>query len=117
METINGSGVDYPTLELGGKVYTVKFTRGGLMYRVSKNGGSLAELIGNTSFAAIFDILTAALHGQYTGTAEQLADIAIEEDKLSEIREVLDKAIKKAFPPTQTVAAGTVGETAPQQVN
>ena len=34
---INGTGVDYPTIELGGKTYTVKFSRG-MLYRMHKQG-------------------------------------------------------------------------------
>ena len=119
MSEQNGTGIIYPTLELGGKTYTVKFTRGGLLYRLSKSGASFSDLISGSdkNFAACFDILYAALYGQYLGTVEDLVELAFAESKVEEVKTVVREAVKKAFPPTQTEAAGTVGQTAAPQVN
>lgn len=110
MEQItNATGIEYPTLELGGKLYTVKFTRGGLMYRLNKAGTSLAALGSERSFSAYIDILHAALFGQYDGTPEDLAEIVMAEEKLPQLADAVNNAIKKAFPPSQAPAAGTAG--------
>lgn len=109
MEQI-GTGIEYPTLELGGRTYVVKFTRGGLMYRLNRSGASFQDLGGTRSFATYIDILHAAFFGQYDGTAEDLADLVIVEGKFATVCEAINDAIKKVFPPTQQVADGTAGQ-------
>ena len=101
MSQTNGSGLQFPTLELGGVTYIVKFTRGGLLYRLNKAGASMADLGGQKSFAASIDLLHAALYGQFLGTPEELADLVLSEEKILQIGEVLGEALKKVFPPTQ----------------
>jgi hypothetical protein len=100
----NGTGIDYPTIELDGKMYTVKFTRGALLYRLSKSGSSLADLRTNKNFATLIDILHAGLYGQYDGTSLELAELISSGDdfvaKYKQMDEVISEAIKKAFPPT-----------------
>ena len=104
MSETNGSGLSFPTLELGGKLYVVKFTRGGLLYRLNKNGAEL-NLGGPKSIAATIDLLYAALWNQFVGTEEQLADLVFTEDKMVLVGEILGDALKKVFPPTPTPAA------------
>ncbi len=108
----NGTGIDYPTIELGGKTYTVKFTRGGLLYRLSKSGSSLADLRTNKNFATLIDILHAALHGQYDGTSLELAELISSSDdwieKYKQMDEAINEAIKKAFPPTASATVAGV---------
>ena len=42
---MENTGVDYPTIELGGKMYTVKFTRG-LLYQLDKQGIKVQSAVG-----------------------------------------------------------------------
>jgi hypothetical protein len=105
MSELNGSGIIYPTIELGGVRYVIKFTRGGLLYRLSKGGVSFADLASNKSFSAVMDILHAALFGQYDRSAEDLADLVMSEGKFAEVSEVIQDAIKKVFPPTEAAPA------------
>lgn len=101
----NGTGITYPTIELGGKVYTVKFTRGGLLYRLSKQGTNLADLRGSRNFATLVDVLFAGLYGQYEGTSEDLAELILSENKSSAMDEVIAEALKKVTPSTNAAAA------------
>lgn len=110
-QLVNGSGIEYPTLELGGKTYVIKFTRGGLLYRMSKNGADPRDLAGPKSIAAVIDILHATLFGQFDGSPEQLADIVFSEGKFQASSDAVLDAVKKVFPPTQTVAGGTADQT------
>ena len=113
MDNINGTGVEYPTIELGGKVYTVRFTRGGILYRLNKNGINLAELGGARSFSTLIDVFHAALHGQYAGTPEDLAELVVSEEKAQAVDTAVAEALKKVFPPTQTAAVAAVEPAAP----
>lgn len=112
MSEINGTGIEYPKIELGGKVYTVKFTRGGILYRLNKNGTSLSDLGGAKSFATLIDVFHAALHGQFKGTAEELAELVVSEEKIATVDSVVAEALKKAFPPTQAAAVAADPEAA-----
>ena len=106
MSETNGTGIEYPTIELGGKLYIVKFTRGGIMYRLSKAGVDITTLGTARGFSSIIDMLHAALFGQYLGDAESLAELVINENKTSVVSNAINEALGKAFPPTQTTAAG-----------
>ncbi len=108
----NGTGIEYPTIELGGKTYTVKFTRGALLYRLSRKGSSLADLGTSKNFGALIDILHAGLYGQYDGTPLELAELISNEDdwieKYKQVDVVVGEALKKVFPPKASAAvAGT----------
>ncbi len=117
MSETNGSGIIYPTIELGGVTYVVKFTRGGLLYRLSKSATNLSDLAsGPRSLAAVVDVFHAALFGQYNGTPEELAELVLAEDKLAQVSGIVADSLKKVFPPTQTPAAGTADLTAAAQV-
>ncbi len=107
MELTNGTGVIYPTLELGGKIYTVKFTRGGILYRLSKSGTNLADLRAgsNKSFATLCDVLHAAIFPEFTGDAEDLAELLMTEGKAGEAGLAISEALKKVFPPTPAAQA------------
>lgn len=111
----NGTGIDYPTVELGGKTYTVKFTRGGLLYRLSKTGTNLADLTGTGKrFSAVMDVLHAAFFGQYDGTVEELAELVFSEEKMTEVGAALDEALKKVFPVPPTAATESAEASAPK---
>lgn len=113
MSETNGSGIVYPTITLGGVQYVVKFTRGGMLYRLSKSNVSISDVMGSgaRSFAANIDMLHAALFGQFNGTAEDLAELVLTEGKILEAGEAVIEALKKVSPPTQTTATGTAEPT------
>lgn len=78
----NGTGVEYPTIELGGKSYTVKFTRS-TVYRLEKagikfnprfsNGGKTV----NMQFAEVVDVLAVCI-GWPTNELEDLAELVFD---------------------------------------
>ncbi len=113
----NGTGIEFPTLELGGKTYTIKFTRGGFVYRLSKSGTDLNSLVKGRNFAAVMDVLFAALYGQFHGTVEDLAELVLVESKTAEVGLIVRDAIKKVFPPTikPDVPVGDATQEAPIQ--
>ena len=111
MSQTNGSGLEFPTLELGGKMYIVKFTRGGLLYRLNKNGAEL-NLGGPKTISATVDLLYAALWNQFQGTPEDLADLVFGEEKMLLVGQVLGEALKKVFPPTPIPAAAPADQPA-----
>lgn len=113
MSETNGSGIQYPTLELGGKTYVVKFTRGALLYRLGRKGLSFEHLMNGANFATIIDFLHAALSGQYQGTEEDLADVVLNEGKTLEVGAALAEAVKKASPSDPNPAAEPAGQPAP----
>lgn len=111
----NGTGIIYPVIELGGIKYTVKFSRGGILYRLSKSGTSLADLTGGSkNFSAVIDVLHAALFSQFQGSAEDLAELVMTEGKTAEVAQAIGEALKKVFPPTQVTAEVTTGTPAVQ---
>jgi hypothetical protein len=117
MNELNGTGVEHPTVTLGGKQYTVKFTRGSLAYRMSKLGVSFADLApGPRNFSALVDIFYAALTPQFEGTPEEFAGVVLAEQKVLELDAIVGAAIKKVFPPTQPKNPDTAGKTTGEQV-
>jgi hypothetical protein len=101
---INGTGVDYPTLELGGKAYTVKFSRG-ILYRMGKLGVVFNPRVANNqvtmSFTAVVDVMHAVIG--FEGTHEDLAELVY--DKRGDCVSALMVAWGKAFPPTPQAQA------------
>ena len=99
----NGTGVEYPTIELGGVNYTVKFSRG-MLYRMGKQGVSFSPKFpgeGKVSmdFSQIVDLLCLATG--FPGTHEDMAELVYE--KRNEAVAALMAAWGKAFPPPQTI--------------
>lgn len=111
------TGVEYPTIELAGVTFTLKFTRGAMLYRLSKSGTAIADMNarGTKTLSAVIDVLHAALFGQFNGTPEELSDLVMNEGKMKEARTAVDIALGKVFPPSQTTAV-TAGETKPASV-
>lgn len=103
------TGGDFPTIELQGATFTLRFTRGGLLYRLSKSGTNIADMRagGTKSFSAVVEVLHAALYGQFSGTPDQLADIVMDggQEKIREARIAIDLALGKVFPSTLATAA------------
>ncbi len=116
MGETNGTGIEYPTIELGGREYTVKFTRGGILYRLNKNGANLSDLGGSKSFATLVDVLHAALFGQFNGTTDELAELIVAEEKILAADHAVSEALKKVFPPTQSAAVAADSIAAKQPV-
>ena len=112
----NGTGILYPTIELGGATFTLRFTRGALLYRLSRRGVTTADLnVPAKSFGALVEVLHATMEPQFLGTHEQLAEImeAAGIDKLRAYRAAVDEALGKVFPPIARPAAETKPEAAP----
>jgi|GEM_PF-4151630 len=69
-------GVDYPTIELGGAPYTIKFTRA-MFYRMGKAGIQFNPVFnGNTAkidFHVLVDVMKLAIG--FTGSADDLAEL------------------------------------------
>lgn len=112
------SGIEYPTLELGGVTYTLKFTRGALLYNASKSGVDFGA-IGPRSFAALVDGLCLILAGQFTGTPQDMSNIIVAcenpADKIKECRAALDAAWGKASPSSQQTSPEPAGKTSGAQ--
>jgi hypothetical protein len=95
MSELNGTGVEYPTIELGGKTYTVKFTgaamrkmeKAGLQFRpsvVEQADGNKGVSIG---FSNLVDVLMTCI--PFQGTVDELADLAWPKVKRDEIATAL----------------------------
>ena len=110
----NGTGIDYPRLTLGGVEYELKFTRGALLYRISRRGISVSTLRDpERRIAAGVDILHAIIGDQFGGTPEQLADLVFTEEKFAEVIQAVTVAVGKVFPPKAEPAQAAAGA-APQ---
>ena len=124
-----GSGVEYPTLEIDGKVYTIKFSRASF-YRLDKAGFDLktlpnqfkewfpriengVEIPGQARFSVVIDVLHAAISKEFRGTAEDLAEV-IDPERLAsgEVVTALTIAMLKMLPPPvkPQATAATPGE-------
>ena len=114
MNETNGTGVEYPQLTLGGVTYTLKLTRGQLMYRFSKRNISMGLRVGQAGIAMLADQLHAMIQGAYFGSPEDLLEMILGEDKLKETANAVDEAIKKVFPPPIQAATAAAPADAPQ---
>jgi hypothetical protein len=102
----NGTGIIYPTIELGGVTYELKLTRDRIRFRMSDAGCNISDLrvVGVRSFAVIVRFLHCLISPTFAGTIEDLAEVIGGEEKLQEASLFLAEAIKKAFPPTLQAA-------------
>jgi hypothetical protein len=95
----NGSGVSYPTVELGGVRYEVKFTRA-TMYRLDKEGivfnPQFARSSATLKFSTIVDTLKLCI--AFDGSADELAELCF--DKRDEILSVLVESWGKVVLPS-----------------
>ena len=112
----NGSGIDFPTIELNGKTYTVKFSRA-MLYRMNKLGVVFAPQIVASptdpgkkavqmTFMQIVDVLHLATG--YEGSHEELAEAVF--DKRPEAIDKLMAAWGKAFPSPQVQLREPAGQ-------
>jgi len=101
----NGTGVVYPTIELGGVTYELRITRGALLYRISKNQIDMNDLGQDSDprkrVAAVFDVLHAIVAGKFQGSIEDLADLVITEGKMKDAATAVLLAVGKVFPPAE----------------
>ena len=105
------TGVDYPTIELGGKTYEVKFTRG-LLYQLDKQGIKFNPQFANNAatcgLSSIVDTLKLAIG--FEGTADELAELVY--DKRDEALTALVNGWGKVvLPSLQAKIAATVAKT------
>ena len=117
MNLTNGTGVQYPTIVLGDKTYTIKFGRA-MLYRMDKLGVKFLPTIippagdrpgvVNMNFSQIVDVMHIAIGFQ--GTHEELAELVYEQR--NEAVTALMVAWGKAFPPKTPVLTA---ETQPAQ--
>ncbi len=106
MSINNGSGIDYPKITLAGVEYTLKFSRGTLLFRMSKEGVSLADRSDHRkSVGATVQILRMVMTPEFAGTHEELTDILLDENKIGEASQALNVALGKVFPSTIQGAA------------
>ena len=108
---MENTGVDYPTIELGGKTYEVKFTRG-LLYQLDKQGIKFNPQFANNSatcgLSAIVDTLRLAIG--FEGSSEELAELVY--DKRDEALTALVNGWGKVvLPSLQAKIAATVAKT------
>ncbi len=100
----NGTGVEHPTIELGGRVYTVRMERG-MLYDMAKLGIKYAPkftpseenpAVGTISMDLVQIVDMLHLMTGFTGTHRQLTELVY--DKRSEAVSVIAEAWGKAFP-------------------
>jgi hypothetical protein len=101
MENSNGTGIEYPTLELGGKTYTIKFS-GSALYRLEKNRVEIAfEKAANGGAALKLTQMVDILHPMinFPGAHDELAELVfpVRQEALNAIL----LALGKAFPPAE----------------
>ena len=76
MELDKLTGVEYPTIELGGKEYTIRFTRA-LFYKMGKAGIKFNPQVTSTMvqvpFHELVDVMKLAI--DFQGTEEELAEM------------------------------------------
>lgn len=103
------TGQEYPTIELGGKAYELKFTRG-MIYRLDKMGIVFAPVIRQTGpnttettvkLSNLIDTLHVVIGFQ--GTSEELAELAF--DKRDELTFKLTDAWRKVVLPSMQARA------------
>lgn len=110
----NGSGIEYPTIELGGKTYTVKFT-GAAMWRMGKAGVAFRVTHTEdrqkltTQFHNNVDVLYACI--DFKGTIDELADLAW--PKRQEVANVLIKGWGNLLLPSAQVQIRETAATPP----
>lgn len=104
-----GTPIEYPSIVLGGVKYELKFTEEILYYRLSKAN---LDLIGLTErlkgLATMCDMLHALIGPRFQGTAEDVAQMVLQEKKVAEGMAVIFDALGKVLhPPKMGQAAAT----------
>ncbi len=113
MSETNGTGVQYPTIELNGRPYDVKFTRAAL-YRMEKAGISFRPQFGlggktaQLPFSNIVDVLK--LTTDFEGDHEELAEAVF--DRRDEAASILLAAWGNLMLPSLSKRAEAAAKTA-----
>ena len=92
MSTANGTGIDYPTIDLGGKTYTIKYTRAAV-YDLSKAGVNLQGK--QIPFHQIVDAMHILI--EFPGTQRELAELL--HGRVQEAWDKMNIAAGKIMPP------------------
>ncbi len=130
MSTAIGSGIEYPSLLIEGRLYVVKFGRAAL-YRLDKQGFDLRtlptqinawfprkdadgnEISGSVRYSVLIDVLHAAVGDQLRCNPEELAEM-VGPDRTAEVAMALVQSLSKmqpsARPTPQEPAAVISGE-------
>ncbi len=96
------TGILFPEVELAGVKYTLKFTREVLLYRLSRRGLDVGNLnVRLKALAAVVDFTYALIEDRFVGTADDLAQIILQENKVAVCADAIRDALGKVFPPTQ----------------
>ena len=104
------TGVDYPNIELGGATYTLKASRGALLFRWSELGIKLSDRLDpNRTVAVTVKMLSTMMTPKFEGSFEDLTDLILDEQKMGVASGAINVALGKVFPPTiqEPAAAGT----------
>jgi hypothetical protein len=123
---MEGSGVDYPTIEIEGQQYTLKFSRGA-MYLLDKQGVDFRRLgrelqmwlprkevpgSGQVHLSGLVDVIHACLAEQFPGvTAARFADMLLPiglqgvdyQNRVGALAIAVIQALGKAWPPSQAL--------------
>lgn len=108
---MENTGVEFPTIELGGKTYTVKFSRG-LLYQLDKQGIKFNPQFtrdqASCGLSPLVDTLKLAIG--FEGTADELTELVY--DKRDEALTALVNGWGKVvLPSLQAKIAATVAKT------
>jgi hypothetical protein len=125
---MEGSGVDYPTIDIEGVQYTLKFSRGA-MYRLDKAGVDFRALArqfekwktGFVHLSGLVDVIHACLAEQIPDiSAAQLADMLLPislqgtdyTDRVRVLAVAVSQALGKVWPPSQALPLQETAATA-----
>ena len=107
--SIPQTGIDYPEVEIGGRKFVIRFSRGATLYRLSKSGTDPKDLNNILKGpGALIDFIHAGISDQVETTPEALAELILSSpQKTAECRRAVDAALLKVFPPApKTPQAG-----------
>jgi hypothetical protein len=111
MSQLNGTGVTYPTIELGGVTYELKVTREAAIYRVGKNGLNFSDLNEQAKRpVAVADFMHVMMDPRFQGSAEDVFTLIMKEGKIGEATAAVFTALGKVFPSPIKTAAAVAGD-------
>ena len=107
MSELMQTGIEYPTITLGGVAYELRLSRHVLAFRLSKRGLTLADLrSGARQLSALYEVLHAMISDRYLGSVEDLVELVASEEKQRAVDQAVAAVIKKAFPLPVATPAG-----------
>lgn len=129
-----GSGVTtFPTIELGGQTYTLKFSRGAMQFGISKRGINTLDLnFPAKRFACSVELIHIVIEESFRvpflgpdgvqfkdaegnllsvgGTVKDLATLIVDEGKIDVCCAAIREALLKVFPPLAPSAPQVAGQ-------